>query len=50
MPKQGKNAPWSVTNNYLADRKELKQAKFEDSILKFEKRDADAARKPKLVS
>ena len=50
MPKQGKNAPWSVTNNYLADRKELKQAKFEDSVLKFEKRDADAARKPKLVS
>lgn len=50
MPKQGKHAPWKVSNNYLADRKELKQAKFEDNVLKFEKRDADTARKPKLVS
>src|SRR5690606_16486331 len=28
MPKQGKHVPWKVSNNYLADRKELKQASF----------------------
>nr|WP_174507321.1 NAD(P)/FAD-dependent oxidoreductase [Acinetobacter sp. Marseille-Q1620] len=50
MPKQGKHAPWKVTNNYLADRKELKHAKFEDGILKFFKRDLEDNRKPKLVS
>ncbi|PWF32475.1 monooxygenase, partial [Yersinia pestis] len=37
MPKQGKHAPWKVSNNYLADRKELKQASFEDGVLKFRK-------------
>ena len=35
MPKQGKHAPWKVSNNYLADRKELKNAKFEDGVLKI---------------
>ena len=50
MPKQGKHAPWKVSNNYLADRKELKNAKFEDGVLKFEKREAQALKKPKLVS
>ena len=50
MPKQGKHAPWKVTNNYLADRKELKQAKFEDSVLKFHKRSSQSQQKPKLVS
>ena len=50
MPKQGKHAPWKVTNNYLADRKELKNAKFDDGVLKFKKRDAQAMKKPKLVS
>ena len=50
MPKQGKHAPWSVSNNYLADRKELKNAKFEDTVLKFHRHSAEAVRKPKLVS
>ena len=50
MPKQGKHAPWKVTNNYLADRKELKNAKFDDSVLKFHKRETQTEKKPKLVS
>ncbi|OTG67446.1 flavin-containing monooxygenase [Acinetobacter silvestris] len=50
MPKQGKHAPWKVTNNYLADRKELKHASFEDDVLKFHKQSSDTSRKPKLVS
>lgn len=50
MPKQGKHAPWKVSNNYLADRKELKNAKFEDGVLKFDKREAQLEKKPKLVS
>ncbi len=35
LPKQGKSKIWQVTNNYLADRKALKAAKFKDDILKF---------------
>lgn len=35
IPKQGKHAPWQVSNNYLADRKQLRKAKFKDAILKF---------------
>lgn len=50
MPKQGKHAPWNVTNNYLADRKVLKNARFDDSVLKFEKRTKQSLPKPKLVS
>ncbi|HAE64109.1 MAG TPA: monooxygenase, partial [Acinetobacter johnsonii] len=50
MPKQGKHAPWKVSNNYLADRKTLKSASFEDGVLKFAKRDATLNQKPKLVS
>ncbi|MDM1248142.1 NAD(P)/FAD-dependent oxidoreductase [Acinetobacter sp. R933-2] len=50
LPKQGTKAPWMATHNYLADRKELKNAKFEDGVLKFHKREAQAAKKPKLVS
>ena len=50
MPKQGKHAPWKVTNNYLADRKELKNASFNDGVLQFSKREPDAVKKPKLVS
>jgi cyclohexanone monooxygenase len=50
MPKQGKHAPWKVSNNYLADRKTLKSASFEDGVLKFAKRDAALNQKPKLVS
>ncbi|OTG65286.1 monooxygenase [Acinetobacter sp. ANC 4470] len=50
MPKQGKHAPWNVTNNYLADRKILKNARFDDGVLKFEKRAAQVSPKPKLVS
>ena len=50
MPKQGKQAPWKITNNYLADRKELKEAKFNDGVLQFHKRSEQADRKPKLVS
>ena len=50
MPKQGKHAPWNVTNNYLADRKVLKNARFDDGVLKFEKRTKQPLPKPKLVS
>ena len=50
MPKQGKHAPWKVSNNYLTDRKTLKSASFEDGVLKFAKRDAALDQKPKLVS
>ncbi|MDM1764794.1 MULTISPECIES: NAD(P)/FAD-dependent oxidoreductase [Acinetobacter] len=50
LPKQGTKAPWMATHNYLADRKELKNAKFEDGVLKFHKREAQATKKPKLVS
>lgn len=50
MPKQGKHAPWNVTNNYLADRKVLKNARFDDGVLKFEKRTKQFLPKPKLVS
>ena len=38
MPKQGRQAPWQVSNNYLADRKALKNAKFDDQVLKFKRR------------
>ena len=50
MPKQGKHAPWNVTNNYLADRKILKNARFDDGVLKFEKHTKQSLSKPKLVS
>lgn len=50
MPKQGKHAPWKVSNNYLADRKELKQASFEDGVLKFRKNSNVLKHKPRLVS
>lgn len=50
MPKQGKHAPWKVSNNYLADRKELKHASFDDGVLKFEKKSSSANVKPRLVS
>ena len=50
MPKQGKHAPWKVSNNYLADRKELKQASFEDGVLKFKKNSKALKHKPRLVS
>lgn len=50
MPKQGKNEPWKISNNYYSDRKELKNAKFDDGVLQFQKRDPQDSRKPKLVS
>ncbi|WP_312088386.1 flavin-containing monooxygenase [Acinetobacter variabilis] len=50
MPKQGKHAPWKVSNNYLADRKELKSASFEDGVLKFKTRSSAVPVKPRLVS
>ena len=50
MPKQGRHAPWKVSNNYLADRKELKNSSFEDHVLKFAKKSLAAAVKPRLVS
>ncbi|WP_180180568.1 NAD(P)/FAD-dependent oxidoreductase [Acinetobacter sp. YH01021] len=50
MPKQGKHAPWKVSNNYLADRKELKQTSFEDGVLKFRKNSNALKHKPRLVS
>lgn len=50
MPKQGKHAPWKVSNNYLAERKELKTASFEDGVLKFKTRSSAVPAKPRLVS
>lgn len=50
MPKQGKHAPWKVSNNYLADRKELKTASFEDGVLKFKSESSAVPSKPRLVS
>jgi len=50
LPKQGAKAPWRAADNYLADRRELKNAKFNDGILKFHKRETQVAKKPKLVS
>ncbi len=50
LPKQGKHAPWQVTNNYLEDRKSLQNAKFDDGILHFHKHSDVNTRKPKLVS
>ena len=50
MPKQGRHAPWSVSNNYLADRKNLKEAKFNDGVLQFQAHITQVSRKPKLVS
>lgn len=50
MPKQGKHAPWKVSNNYLADRKELKTASFEDGVLKFKSKSNAVPVKPRLVS
>lgn len=50
MPKQGKHVPWKVSNNYLADRKELKTASFEDGVLKFKTRSSAVPAKPRLVS
>ena len=52
MPKQGKEAPWKVSNNYLADRKELKHASFNDPVLSYSKasKQIDEVKKPKLVS
>ncbi|WP_180031767.1 NAD(P)/FAD-dependent oxidoreductase [Acinetobacter sp. YH12245] len=50
MPKQGKHAPWKVSNNYLADRKELKTASFEDGVLKFKSKSSAVPAKPRLVS
>ncbi|EXA68723.1 FAD-containing monooxygenase EthA [Acinetobacter baumannii 348935] len=50
MQKQGKHAPWKVSNNYLADRKELKTASFEDGVLKFKSKSSAVPAKPRLVS
>lgn len=50
LPKQGSKAPWMATHNYLTDRKDLKNAKFNDGILKFSKLEKHSERKPKLVS
>ena len=50
MPKQGKHAPWKVSNNYLADRKELKNSDFADTVLQFKKQALKVQEKPRLVS
>lgn len=51
MPKQGKHAPWRISNNYLADKKELKKASFDDPTLRFSKKNkTESQKKIKLVS
>lgn len=52
MPKQGQHAPWHISNNYLADKKALRKANFNDPILQFSKRDQKklSQSKIKLVS
>lgn len=50
IPRQGKRAPWRASNNYLADRADLKQAGFDDVVLKFSKRDGKTDKKPRLAS
>lgn len=37
LPKQGPEAPWTIENNYLADRPVLKNSPIEDGVLKFAK-------------
>ena len=52
MPKQGKHAPWHITNNYLVDKKALRKANFNDPILQFRQaeRKTLSQSKIKLVS
>lgn len=49
IPRQGKSFPWIVTHNYLKDRKILKDAQFNDPILKFSKKRPQEVRL-KLIS
>lgn len=48
MPKQGKHAPWHITNNYLADKKVLRKANFNDPILQFSQADRISLSKSKI--
>ena len=50
MPKQGKHAPWKISNNYLLDRKTLKHARFDDAVLQFEKHTNEDLVQSKKVS
>jgi cyclohexanone monooxygenase len=45
LPKQGAEAPWSVTNNYLADRVELRDAQFDDGVLQFDDKTGKPSKK-----
>ena len=45
LPKQGPEAPWTVVNNYLADRPVLKKGKLEDGVLEFAKAGSGTAKK-----
>ncbi|HEX4842077.1 MAG TPA: NAD(P)/FAD-dependent oxidoreductase [Limnobacter sp.] len=45
LPKQGPVAPWTIENNYLADRPVLKKGKIEDGVLEFSKADSAAPAK-----
>lgn len=45
LPKQGLSAPWSVSNNYMADRVELKEATFADGVLVFDNKAGKAKKK-----
>ncbi len=40
LPKQGPKAPWTIDNNYLADRPRLRKGEIEDGVLKFTRADA----------
>jgi len=45
LPKQGPAAPWTIENNYLADRPVLKKGEIEDGVLEFSKAGAAAVKK-----
>lgn len=48
MPKQGKHAPWKITNNYLADKKDLKKAGFDDPTLQFTRAESQPKNQSKI--
>ncbi|MCQ8895783.1 NAD(P)/FAD-dependent oxidoreductase [Limnobacter humi] len=50
LPKQGGKFPWTIENNYLADRPVLKKSKIEDEYLDFSKVVVAAAKPARKAS